>query len=74
MKFIKDLINKYNSCKYRWHKWIPVFIKGTYNNKEIKFITCKCDRCYKWSKEISIINNLAINRKYWTYNEEYFDN
>ena len=69
---IKELFKKYFSCEYRWHKWRPVYIKWTYNNKEIKFISCYCERCYKWQDEVTIINNLAINRKYWTYSEEYF--
>lgn len=66
-------LEKYFTCEYRWHKWIPVFIKAKYNNKLVKFIACYCDRCGKWEDEVTIINDLAINRHYWTYSEEYFD-
>lgn len=70
---LKELFKKYSSCKYRWHIWKPVYIKWTYNKKEVKFIACYCKRCYKWHNEVTSINSLAIDRKYWTYSEEYFN-
>ena len=38
---------KINKCKWFGHKWIPVFIKGKYNDLETKFISCYCCRCNK---------------------------
>ena len=70
---MKNIFKKYFSCEYRWHKWIPVFIKSKYNLIIFKFIACYCDRCFKWQDEVTIINDLAINRHYWTYCEEYFN-
>jgi hypothetical protein len=69
---IKELFKYYQSCEYRWHLWQPVYIKWTYNKKEVKFIACKCERCWKWDEEIHNMIDLAIDRKYWTYSEEYF--
>jgi hypothetical protein len=69
----KNTIMKINKCKWFGHKWIPVFIKGTYNDLETKFISCYCERCGKGFKEVTQINNLAKNSKYGTYSEKYFD-
>jgi len=64
---------KIDKCKLLGHRWVPVFIKGTYNGKEVKFIACHCERCNKGKKEMSGIIDLAVNRKYGTYSEKYFD-
>ena len=60
-------------CKFFGHKWIPVFIKGEYNGKVVKFIGCYCERCYKGKNEIHQINLAAKNLEYGTYSEKYFD-
>jgi len=64
---------KINKCKLFGHKWVPVFIKGEYNGKFIKFIACYCDRCNKGYNEVFGINEVAINREFGTYSEEYFN-
>jgi len=64
---------KINKCKWFGHKWIPVFIKGKYNDLETKFISCYCGRCNKGFEEVGIINDLAKDRQYGTYSEKYFD-
>jgi len=65
--------NKGKKCKRKGHKWVPMFIKGTYNNKVVKFIACYCERCNKGWDEAGDINEIAINREYGTYAEKYFD-
>jgi len=62
-----------DKCKWFGHKWLPVYIKGEYNGKTIKFISCYCDRCRKGYDESLAINNAAINRKFGTYSERYFN-
>lgn len=62
-----------NKCKLFNHKWLPVYIKGDYNGKTIKFIGCYCERCFKGHKEILEIDKVATNHKYGTYNEKYFN-
>lgn len=69
---IKEWITIQKSCEKRGHLWGPVFIKWKYNWQEVKFIACKCDRCWKWEDGIHNIINIAIDRKYWTYSEEYY--
>lgn len=64
---------KINKCKWFGHMWVPVFIKGTFNNLETKFISCYCERCNKGYKEVMKINDIARNREYGTYSEKYFD-
>jgi len=60
-------------CKLFGHKWEPVFIKGTYNNREILFIACECERCGKGSKGVNDIHYTAKNRKIGCWNEAIFD-
>jgi len=62
-----------NKCKFFGHKWLPVYIKGKYNGKTIKFIGCYCDRCRKGYDEVLEINTAAIDMEYGTYSEKYFD-
>jgi len=71
---IKSILIKVNKmkCKNGLHKWVPVFIKATYNNKEIKFISCFCDRCRIGYDETLQINEIGQNRIYGTYSEKYF--
>lgn len=64
---------KIDKCKLFGHKWTPIFIKGKYNNKTVKFIGCFCGRCRKGHDEILEVNELAIDREFGTYNEKYFD-
>ena len=59
-------------CKSGIHKWIPVYIRGTYNEKEVKFIACFCDHCRYGYDEVLEINEIALNKKYGTYSEKYF--
>lgn len=63
---------KINWCKILGHNWVPVFIKGVYNKRMIKFVGCYCQRCSKGEKEVNELNEIAINRQYGTYNERYF--
>ena len=60
-------------CKFWGHKWTPVFIKGEYNGKTIKFIACYCERCKKGHEEAVFITLAAKNREYGTYSEKYFE-
>lgn len=62
-----------DKCKWFGHKWSPVYIKGEYNGKTIKFISCYCGRCRKGHDESLAITNAAIDRKFGTYNEKYFN-
>ena len=62
-----------DKCKWFGHKWLPVYIKGEYNSKTIKFISCYCSRCLKGYDESLAINEAAINIKFGTYNEKYFN-
>ncbi len=64
---------KVDKCKLFGHKWMPVYIKGDYNGKTVKFIACYCDRCRKGYNEAQDINQSAENREYGTYSEKYFD-
>lgn len=63
---------KTNKCEVLGHKWTPVFIKGKYNGKMIKFISCSCDRCGMGDDEVYKIVSAGENREYATYNEKYF--
>jgi hypothetical protein len=70
----KPLLGEVNFwCKWLGHKLVPVFIKGQYNGKTVKFIACFCERCKKGENELYDIHNAAINREYGTYSESYFD-
>ncbi len=60
-------------CRLFGHKWVPVFIKGNYNGKTIKFIACFCSRCNKGYNELGEINDVAENAEYGTYSESYFN-
>ena len=64
-----------NKCNILGHKWVPVFIKGQYNGKVIKFIACFCgrDKCRKGYNETQQITLAAINKEFGTYNEKYFE-
>ena len=64
---------KIDKCKLFGHKWTPLFIKGKYNGKVIKFIACFCQRCNKGYNEVHDINEAAIDREFGTYSEKYFD-
>lgn len=64
---------KIDKCKLFGHKWIPVFIKGEYNGRTVKFIACFCDRCNKGYDEVHQITASAINKEFGTYSENYFD-
>jgi len=64
---------KMDKCKLFGHKWMPLFIKGEYNGKTIKFIACYCKRCQKGYNEVININEVAENKEFGTYNEKYFD-
>jgi hypothetical protein len=70
-KPVLDEVNLW--CKWIGHKFVPVYIKGEYNGKVLKFIGTYCDRCGKGQSELHKINNAAINREYGTYSEQYFD-
>ena len=67
-----EWIKEQMSCEKRWHKWQPVFISATYNLTDVKFIACRCDRCWKGWDEIHNIIDVWTNKKYWTFSEEYF--
>lgn len=60
-------------CKFFGHKLKPVFIKGYYGNKKLKFIGAYCKRCGKGRKELHEAINLQDIKVYNTYNEKYFD-
>jgi len=60
-------------CNLLGHKWLPVYIKGTYNGKVVKFIGCYCNRCRRGYDESLEITEAAIDRKFGTYSEKYFD-
>ena len=66
-------MKKHILCNFFGHKWIPVYIKGDYNGKTIKFITCYCKRCNIGHFETIDIETAAINKQYGTYNEKYFN-
>jgi hypothetical protein len=36
---------KINWCKILGHKWIPVYIIGTFSKTKVKFIGAECKRC-----------------------------
>lgn len=64
---------KVNICKLFGHKWTPVYIKGEYNGKMVKFISCYCSRCGYGENEVYEINDTAINRVFGTYSKKFFD-
>ena len=60
-------------CKFWGHKWIPVYIKGSYNGIMVKFIACYCARCRKGYHEAMGIYLMAEDRRFGTYSEKYFN-
>ena len=66
---MKEWFKKQMSCEKRWHLWQPVFISARYNMKDIRFIACRCERCWKWADEIHNIIDAGENREYWTFTE-----
>lgn len=68
IKIIKKI-----KCQKGFHKWVPLYIKGEYNNKMIKFIACYCKDCRKGYSEAHNINNIAKNSQFGTYSEKYFN-
>jgi len=60
-------------CGIAGHEWRPIFIKGEYNNKMIKFIACSCINCGKGYEESYEIHDIAKNRVFGTWTEKYFD-
>ena len=60
-------------CSDSKHNWKPAYIKGTYNNEEVLFIACECQKCGKGSEGLAKIHDLAINRKIGTWSESLYD-
>ena len=60
-------------CSDYKHNWKPAYIKGTYNNEEVLFIACECQKCRKGSEGLAKIHDLAINRKIGTWSEDLYD-
>lgn len=63
---------KIDKCKLFGHKWTPAFIKGEYNGKAHKFISCYCSRCDLGYDEVLDIIGAAADLEYGTYSEKYF--
>jgi len=61
-----------NWCKILGHLYEPVFIKGTFGDKEVKFIGAKCKRCgFGQDELVDTVNKMDLNY-FCTYSEKYW--
>ena len=65
---------KIDWCKILGHSYVPIFIKGSYRNKIVEFIGCKCRRCDFGEKELSDAIMKMDIVDYATYSKKYFNN
>ena len=65
---------KIDWCKILGHSYEPLFIKGRFADKEVKFISCKCRRCDFGEPEIVDTVDKMDDYDFFTYTEKYFNN
>jgi len=65
-------MKKINWCKILGHKWIPVFIRGYYGKKEVKFIGAECKRCILGEDDLRIAIEKMENNIICSYSEKYY--
>jgi len=65
-------IIKIDWCKILGHSYEPIFIKGAYADKEVKFIGCKCRRCDFGEDELLDANKKMDRSDFCTYSEKYW--
>ena len=63
---------KVNWCKILGHKWIPIFIRGYYGKKEVKFIATVCKKCKLGEEDLKIAITKMDNNIICSYSEEYY--
>ena len=64
---------KINWCKILGHSYEPIFMKGSYADKEVKFIGCKCRRCGFGEDELLDANKKMDRSDFCTYSEKYWN-
>lgn len=63
---------KIDWCKILGHSYEPIFIKGAYGDKEVKFIGCVCRRCDFGKDELLDANKKMDRSDFCTYSEKYW--
>jgi len=63
---------KINWCKILGHKWVPIFIRGFYVDKEVKFIGTECIRCKFGKNDLMVAIKKMDNNIVCSYTEKYY--
>jgi len=66
-------MKKINWCKILRHKWIPVYIIGFFNKKEVRFIAAECKRCKKGEDDLRNAILKMTNCEVASYSEKYYN-